>query len=563
MKRTVIILAVSALFFTFGSAQETFGTGWSKSFSQTTHPGSPYPVVVTQQVSAGWDLDEDGNKEFLVLTDHSNPNGGGVEYPTGCSLWLYESNGTGYDLEWSWWDTTLYTGGASFPTSAVGDLDGDGHMEILLGVPYGSGNPPDGSNPSRFYVWEGPDLPAWDGDTPPAPTATWNFGVSVGSNTRPSTMSVGDVDGDGAEEVAVGFRAFSDAAANDAMMIFSLGSGGFAGSFTTWNTEVLDTLSDVGSTYGSAISDVDNDGNLEAFWGTDYGSWYEGAGADTYTPYVEYITGGGNDLWALQAAASFDIDGNGSKELIVSPWSGDVRVMSEATDLATADSNDVAVIGTVAGGTRGMAVGDFDGDGLGEIFIGNNYNSSVYRFDYLSGDVSDSNSYSGPDLVYQADTSGSVRTYSVAFGGAGHNGTGNADLNGDDHPDLVVGHEDGDSTATEYVVVLTSDEVLAISADWGAQILDTYSLSQNYPNPFNPTTNINYNLAKGGLVSLQIYDLQGRLVNSLVSKYQPSGDHSVTWNGTDASGIQVASGMYIYRLNVNGASLSHTMTLLK
>ncbi|MFQ6606109.1 MAG: FG-GAP-like repeat-containing protein [Fidelibacterota bacterium] len=559
MRKTgMSLLAVFALV-TGVFAQEYLASGWTKTFGQTTHPGSPYDVVVTQAVSAGWDIDQDGNKEFIVLSDHSNPNGGGPEYPTGCSVWLYEDNGSGgFDLAWSWYDTTLYTGGASFPVHAVADLDGDGNAEIVVGVPYGTGNPPDGSNPRRFYVWEGPTLPA-DG----TPTATWNFDVSVGSNTRPSGIAVDDIDGDGTQEVALAFRKFSDAVGNDAMMIFSL-NGAFAGDFTSWNIEALDSTSDVGSVYSATISDVDNDGNKEAFFATDYGVFFEAAGADTYNETDQFMLQGmDGDLWALQATASFDIDGDGDEELVVSPWSGNVDIISGVADLASADSSDVSRINTISGGTRGMAVGDFDNDGLGEIFVGNNYNSSVWRIDYVSGDVHDSASYTVPELIYQADTSGSVRTYSVAFGGADMNGGQYADLTGDEFPELVIGHEDGDTTATQYVVVLSSDESLAISSDFGAPVLETYRLSQNYPNPFNPSTTINFSLSKAGDVKLHIFDLTGRLINTLVSEFRPAGDYSVRWDGRDANGQVVASGTYLYKLQVNGATLSKQMTLIK
>ncbi|NOZ03869.1 MAG: T9SS type A sorting domain-containing protein [FCB group bacterium] len=558
MKKTAIIV-VLALFMVSGlfAQLETIADGWSKTFGQTTHPGAPYPVVVTQAVSAGWDIDKDGFSEFIVLSDHSNPNGGGPEYPTGCSVWLYEANTSGgYDLAWSWWDTTLYTGGASFPVHAVTDLDGDGNLEIVVGVPYGSGNPPDGSNPARFYVWEGPDLPS-------TPTATWNFDVSVGSNTRPSGIAVDDIDGDGAQEVAMAFRKFSDATSNDAMMIFSL-SGSFAGTFTQWNIEMIDTTSDVGSVYSVTISDVDNDGNKEAFFATDYGIFFETDGADSYVQGDQYqLKGGGVGMWALQATTSFDLDGNGSEELVVSPWSGDINVMSEVADLASADSSDVSLIATIDGGTRGMAVGDFDGDGLGEIFIGNNYNGSVWKIDYLGGGVTDAANYSTPEMIYQQDTTGSIRTYSVAFGGADLNGGTTADLNGDNKPDLVIGFEDGDTTATQYVVVLSSDNTVAVDADFGAPILNAYKLGQNYPNPFNPTTTISFNMTKAGYVELGVYDLSGRKVATLVSEYQGAGDHSVVWDGRDVNGQPVASGVYLYRLEVNGAVLTRQMTLLK
>jgi len=560
MRKTVIVVFSLMLFAGILYSQETVATGWSKTLELTTHATSPYnpDVLVTDEVSAGWDFDQDGNLEFLVMTDHSNPNGGGDEYITGASLYLYEANASGgFDLAWTWYDTTMITGGASFPTFAVGDLDGDGNEEILLGVPFGTDNPPDGSNPSRFFVFEGPTLPA-------DPTAVWNFGVSVGSNTRPSGMAVGDIDGDGAEEVAVSFRAFSDAVTNDAVMIFSL-SGAFAGAFTQWTEELIDTTSNFGSTYAATISDVDGDGMLEAFipsYSYDTGHFWEGTGtANTYNMYT--IGSDPNWLGGLHAVGAFNADADAATEVFVGNGQGNFVVIDGVTDLATADSSDVYKLHNQGTGYRGLAVGDFDDDGNVDVFSGGNYNSNSIRYEHVGGrGITDSASWNAFE-IYQQDTSGSMRVYSVAFGGAANNGGTTSDINGDGFGDLFIGFEDGDSTATSYLVVLSWDGTTAIDNNWGAAILSTYKLAQNYPNPFNPTTAINFNLTKAGLVKLNVYDLTGKLVINLTNDYHSIGDHSITWNGLDASGQTVASGTYLYRMEVNGTTLTRQMTLLK
>lgn len=85
-----------------------------------------------------------------------------------------------------------------------------------------------------------------------------------------------------------------------------------------------------------------------------------------------------------------------------------------------------------------------------------------------------------------------------------------------------------------------------------------FKLQQNYPNPFNPATNINFVLPTSGKVRLQVFDLQGRLVQTLVDKSVSAGEHSIVF---DASSL--SSGMYLYRLETPYGTSSKTMTLIK
>ncbi|HEX7401422.1 MAG TPA: SBBP repeat-containing protein [candidate division Zixibacteria bacterium] len=90
-----------------------------------------------------------------------------------------------------------------------------------------------------------------------------------------------------------------------------------------------------------------------------------------------------------------------------------------------------------------------------------------------------------------------------------------------------------------------------------------FNLSQNYPNPFNPTTKIEFTLAKSGFVTLQIYDVLGRKVRTLVSQELSSAYKSVIWDGKNEDGKEVASGVYFYQLRVGDFSQPRKMILLK
>jgi hypothetical protein len=83
-----------------------------------------------------------------------------------------------------------------------------------------------------------------------------------------------------------------------------------------------------------------------------------------------------------------------------------------------------------------------------------------------------------------------------------------------------------------------------------------YELGQNKPNPFpnpsNPSTRISYTVPAESEVSIMVYDVMGREVTTLVSRHVQRGDYVAIWNGTDARGVGVASGMYVYRLVAAG-----------
>ncbi|HUI65385.1 MAG TPA: FlgD immunoglobulin-like domain containing protein, partial [Bacteroidota bacterium] len=75
---------------------------------------------------------------------------------------------------------------------------------------------------------------------------------------------------------------------------------------------------------------------------------------------------------------------------------------------------------------------------------------------------------------------------------------------------------------------------------------------QNYPNPFNPSTRISYSLPQGGYVSLRVFNLLGQTVATLVDGFVGAGLHEIVWDGRDAGGRTVASGVYFYRVEVRG-----------
>ncbi len=114
---------------------------------------------------------------------------------------------------------------------------------------------------------------------------------------------------------------------------------------------------------------------------------------------------------------------------------------------------------------------------------------------------------------------------------------------------LIVISEDGAQTFSAAVTVTTNPLSVA--------------LAQNVPNPFNPTTTINFTLPKTMAVRLDIFDVRGRLVQTLVDEELIEGAQSVVWDGLNLTGSPVSSGAYFYRLAAGGDVRTKKMLLLK
>lgn len=116
-------------------------------------------------------------------------------------------------------------------------------------------------------------------------------------------------------------------------------------------------------------------------------------------------------------------------------------------------------------------------------------------------------------------------------------------------------------------VVMTSEKLLGDTptevVGQEANIASDFVLHQNSPNPFNPSTTISYELPARAPVSLKIYDITGRLVRTLVQEEQPANRNTVSWDATDNSGRNVASGIYFYRLRAGDLVQTRRMVLLR
>ena len=116
-----------------------------------------------------------------------------------------------------------------------------------------------------------------------------------------------------------------------------------------------------------------------------------------------------------------------------------------------------------------------------------------------------------------------------------------------------------DTAPLDFVAVVST--LVIDVADLGKPV--EFKIEQNYPNPFNPSTNFSYSLPNRVDVKITVYDLFGKEIKTLVNETKEAGTHNIAWNGKDNQNRQVATGVYLYKMQADGFEKTMKMMLMK
>jgi hypothetical protein len=428
-------------------------------------------------------------------------------------------------------------------------MDGDGKKEIVCFI-----DPIDSSFHSLyFFEWNGSD-----NGFPALPTTTWNLNLPQAAEEASAIIS-GNFDADEREEIAVLFQE-SFVFMKSRVMIFSLDTLSTLDA-PVWNIEMNDSTTFIYAGYALAATDLDRDGKKEIVasgWdSTLHIAFYENTGeVNTYTRaaniwnitnYNDFSNGGFME-------ANFDNDA--TNELYVATAAGNIFVATNAGDVSAITNNNFHSLGQFFDGKGiiGIANGNADGNEKKNIYIAGSYHESIVDWEYSGGDVTHASSYV-QTIAFLDDTTDDV--------------TPNSDQGFLRPSKIVTGDFDNDGIGDLVFasVSFAFDKPILSFIEFSGQnsVLENYTpqhaaLFQNYPNPFNPKTAIEFSVFTAGSVTIIIYNVLGKEIETLLKNetLQP-GKYELQFDGS-----KLPSGEYYYRLIIDGeVSVTKKMVLLK
>ncbi len=508
---------------------------------------------------------------------------------------------------------------------SVGDIDGDGDLDVVVGN-------------DRVYAWQYDGDEIVDGDGQPL---TWGVLSPLGDDfIGPSVLA----NFDNAPGLDIATAAYN----SKQMFIFNAAGQPLPG----WPRPTIDLVR-----ASVAAGDIDGDGDLEilAIDQEAYLYAWHANGAEVRDGDANPATQGvfrrfpDTNQWQYQAPALADIDADGKDEIIVATQDKKLYVLDEN---GADQAGWPRTLPNFAGG--GVVVGDLDGNGdlelvvttrnTGETYALNHDNTIMWQR-WLQTNLFFNPSPSLADLTGDGKLEALIPSSNGQLYAVQYNGTDApgwpvvysttsytesspvvADINGDGSVDVVLGDENKNINAwtatgiavdgfplvikdslrgTPTITDLDLDgdiEIIAVGYDrtvyaWSlpspyngslapwttfrgnvhrtgrhghdpvtpvdGTSRPVWSLAQNYPNPFNPTTTIAFNLPATSRASLIVYDVTGARVRTLVDGAVRAGHHDVVWDGKNDARQPVGSGVYFYRLVASGTSLTKKMVLLK
>ncbi len=331
--------------------------------------------------------------------------------------------------------------------------------------------------------------------------------------------------------------------------------------------------------HGGMLADVNDDGVLDVVASV----------LDTNQTFTLIVaTNGNEDLpgwpvhmeglsdWIGTAPVCADIDNDGSKEIVVAYFGYDIaRIYAFNSDGTAYLENPSVPYGMLVSSPTTLSnivVADIDGNGIpnlisrgGYIFPGTGY-ERIFAWE-PNGDLT-------PGFPIVTPSEQVVSTpFTPVIDDLDNDGRLEMIMTGD-NAGLFVWDLDApdDSTLMPWPKLLGDSRNSAINGmtksptdatDNPALVPDRFGIVGNYPNPFNPATTIKFALERSGAVRLEIFNVLGQHVTTLADGRYEAGQHEVVWDGTDARGHEVASGVYFSRLSGEGRNSTHKMMLLK
>ncbi len=299
------------------------------------------------------------------------------------------------------------------------------------------------------------------------------------------------------------------------------------------------------------------------------------------------LGGGGDEIWLS------DPDGNTAMVTLLQSAESDGVALSQSFDANGSGCYTQPTPGQANG--ECITLGDSDPCALGTVYVSEAHNSGDPE-DYIeifnSGDtdcsllgfrLDDSDEFDdltfgdvtllagGYWLCYE-DTDG---CFSSGLGGGGDE-VWLSDPEGNTSMVTLLSSEESDGISlsqsfdangvgcyTQPTPGQANSECVTLSNDKVELLPSQIKLYQNYPNPFNPNTTISYSIISDIFVDIKIFDINGKLVRTLLSKEHSKGHHNINWDGTNNRGQLVSAGIYLYTLNSDKFMHTKKMILVK